>query len=584
MPPTTQPRMLSTDPRRLATQNARGGIDRTSQAELAGARPQGSTGTLENLQVKPAQPLVAPRLNPTIPDVIPSTALAGNKTFEDVMDTRADLETQATAKQQLNDRIKGIGDRIGASSKPTFNEPDAIINRLLLNRAPSQTENQRTQAFNTAQQTRRDFAGDIATARTQANEQFGVPDLVARKAEVTQQYAEREAQLDADIKRIEYNASKRGVDRAAVEDMKRATKSAALEDLANFAAIEAAVSGSITEARTIINDTINDKKAAFELENQAIQQEIDYLSTLVGEDNEREASQLQFALNERKAAQDAKLAKETEIKELMVNVASEGADDGTINAIKNATSVEEAIRYASPFLGRMDREAKQASIRASNASAALNEAELTAFNKTQEDAAKGILTSDQVKTANELNKDFESQPIVKSYNEGLQKYIVLEDTLADGIDGVQDLQLVYDFMKSVDPASVVRETEFATAAKTGNIFQGAYASFNKAFGTGGFLPEQVKQDFIRAARASFEAKNNQYYNVKSEYADRINRTVGTSNGADYLTAYEGAAPLTEADNDIVFRLSGASPEEIQDIMLLTEQIMSNGVQGATIYK
>jgi len=311
---------------------------------------------------KLGQPTVAPRLNPTIPQVIPSTALAGSKTFEDVMDTRADLETQATAKQQLTDRIKGTTDRIGANTPMSFNDPDSIINRLALNRVPTETENQRKQAFDTAQQNRRDYAGDIATARTEANAQFGVPDLVARKAEVTQQYAEREAQMDADIKRLEENATKRGVARQYVDAEKQKIKSDALEDLSNYAAIEAAISGSITEARTIINDTINDKKAAFELENQAIQQEIDYLSTLAGEENQREASQLQFALNERKAAQDKQLAMETEIKTYAAEVAAEGADDGTIQAILKSGTAEEALRYAAPYLGRTQRMQAQASM------------------------------------------------------------------------------------------------------------------------------------------------------------------------------------------------------------------------------
>ncbi len=232
----------------------------------------------------------------------------------------------------------------------------------------------------------------------------------------------------------------------------------------------------------------------------------------------------------------------------------------------------------------MERRAQEASIRSSNASAALNEAELVAFNKAQEDVANGILSPEQMQTANSVNKDFESQQIVKDYNAGLQKYMVLEDTLANGIDGVQDIQLIYDFMKAVDPGSVVRETDFDTAARTGNIFQGTYAKFNKAFGTGGILPEEVKQDFIRAARSSFEAKNSQYYNIKSEYAKRMNNTIGTSNGADYLTAYEAAAPLTESDQDIVFGLSNATPEEVQNILILTEQFKNNGTQGSNLYK
>lgn len=567
MPPTTQRRPQVTP----AGVSARNSIAEVRQNVNNGATPAQARQTLTEIKTG--------SLRPTVPDVIPSTALAGNKTFEDVMDRRADLETEATAKNQLNQRFTDLTTRVNTNTPSTFANPDDMINRLLLNRAPSSTELQRNETATRNIENRRDFAGDIATARERANTEFGLPDLTAKLADTRTQYAEREQRLNNDIKRYEENALKRGVPREFVEAEKNKLKSDALEDLSNLAAIETAQAGSIQEARNIINDTINDKKAAFELENQAIEQEINYLNTLVGEENAQQAQQLQFALNERKTMQERELARETEIKEYMVEAASNGADQGTIQAIINAKSPEEAFRYAAPFVGLLDRRAKNASIRSANASAALNEAELIAFNKSQEDAATGVLTPEQAKIANELNKDFESQPIVKGYNEGLQKYIVLEDTLANGIDGIQDLQLVYDFMKAVDPTSVVRETEFDNAAKTGNIFQGAYARFNKTFGTGGFLPEEVKADFTRAARASFEARNSQYFNVKSEYANRINRTLGTTNGADYLTAYEGAAPLSEVDFDLVDSLSNASPEDLLDIMQ-----RSQGLVGANLYQ
>jgi len=231
----------------------------------------------------------------------------------------------------------------------------------------------------------------------------------------------------------------------------------------------------------------------------------------------------------------------------------------------------------------LDREQQRASInasnariRSSNASAALNEAELVAYNNAQEDAESGILTGEQVGTAQTINKDFEDEPITKQYNDALSKYIVLEDTLANGIDGIQDLQLVYDFMKAVDPTSVVRETEFAMAAETGNIFQGSFAKFNKSFGTGGFLPEEVKKDFIRASRQSFSAKETQYMNLKREKANQINQRLGINNGADYLTNYESAAPLSQPDVELADSLSAATPEELVEIME-----MSLGVGNTT---
>lgn len=291
----------------------------------------------------------------------------------------------------------------------------------------------------------------------------------------------------------------------------------------------------------------------------------------------------QRAFESAQTDRENKLAQERENKtaiyDLGIQASADGAPSSVIERMMKAKTREDALAIGGSYIGALDREAKLASIRSSNASAALNEAELVAFNKAQEDVKKGLLTTEEMKIANDLNKDFESQPIVKAYNEGLQKYIVLEDTIANGIDGVQDLQLVYDFMKSVDPTSVVREVEFDNAAKTGNIFQGAYAGFNKAFGTGGFLPEEVKKDFIRAARMSFEAKNNQYFNVKSEYANRVNNTIGINNGSNYLTAYESAAPLTEVDFGLADSLSEATPEELLDIMTRSE-----GLVGANLYK
>lgn len=358
------------------------------------------------------------------------------------------------------------------------------------------------------------------------------------------------------------------------EDREAAVRSAGLASRA------AVLQGNIQTATALAKDAVN---IAYQDRTLKATNLLNQIEMVQGQVDDQTAQ----LLEQEKRGYEAELASIKEVKDAVSTAMVNGATQTEISQLTDPT-IDDATKLslAQSITARganemrsLEMGAKSASIRASNASAALNEAELVAFNKAQEDAAKGILTTEQMGTANDLNKDFESQPIVKAYNEGLQKYIVLEDTLANGIDGVQDLQLVYDFMKSVDPTSVVRETEFANAAKTGNIFQGAYSGFNKAFGTGGFLPEEVKNDFIRAARTSFEAKNDQYFNVKSEYANRMNRTIGVNNGADYLTAYEGAAPLTQVDFDLADTLSNASPEEIADIMMRTE-----GLVGTNIYK
>lgn len=528
-----------------------------------GATPAEARATVRQVNAGPA-----PRLNPTIPDVIPSTALAGNKTFEDVMDTRADLETQATAKQQLTDRIKGTTDRVGATAPTAFSDPDAIINRLALNRVPTETESMRTQKQNLANQTQRNFAGDIATARTEANEQFGVPDLVARKAEVTQQYAEREAKMDNDIKRLEENASKRGVARQYVDAEKQKIKSDALEDLANYAAIEAAVSGSITEARSIINDTINDKKASFELENQSIQQEIDYLSTLVGEDNKREATQLQIALDERKRLQDAQLAKETAIKSYMVEAAKEGADDGTINAILKSGTEEEALRYAAPYLGRTDRQLAQANL--ANTYSQIDSRNLNDLITKAEKGDKNAIdklgfdpksTTGNFEAETGLRKEFNGLKVVQDATQVQNSFNQINSAYGEALSATDDKTtkaaadqaLVISFNKMLDPGSVVREGEFARSTEGQSLINQWKGKVEKLEQGGVGLTDSDRASIVNLTRVLYADYIKTHNNKAYEFRQNAVRQGGDPS---YVASYMDTVGLTaEAaqDGDIIIK-------------------------------
>lgn len=564
MPPTTLP---ASSKIKLARAQVNSGVSsadarRNVRGMTADTVPQQRTGFMVNM-----------------PSTIPAEALNGKYSVSDVRAMRDNREQADMATAQFNTDYSNLTSRIGNTqlSSPFVN-PEETLNRLLL-RGTTDTQRQLDEQGQTQADTIRNFAGDYTQAGADARTQFGIPELQTNLAETRTKIADRQVKLRETLRDFETNAERRGVAREFVDSEKAKVQSDAAAELADLSIIESAQLGNLNEARAEVDDILAEKKQAFEFENAAIEAEIQRLEKMDTRESQARSEQLQIALQERTRNIETALANEKEQRGYMVDAAANGADQGTLAAIRNAKSPQEAAFLAGPFIGRMDRMQAQASIRASNASAALNEAELVAFNKAQEDAANGVLTPDQMGTANDVNKEFESQPIVKTYNEGLQKYIVLEDTLANGIDGIQDLQLVYDFMKAVDPTSVVRETEFENAAKTGNIFQGTYARFNKTFGTGGFLPEEVKQDFIRAARMSFEAKNSQYFNVKSEYAKRMNNTLGVNNGADYLTAYEGAAPLTQADFSLADALSNATEEDINDIMK-----MSEGLIGADIYK
>ena len=85
---------------------------------------------------------------------------------------------------------------------------------------------------------------------------------------------------------------------------------------------------------------------------------------------------------------------------------------------------------------------------------------------------------------------------------------------AQDTTGASDVAMVYGFMKMLDPGSVVREGEFATAENTAGIPDQVRQLYNRAL-TGERLPPQVRQDFLQqGARQFANAKARQDATVK----------------------------------------------------------------------
>lgn len=117
-----------------------------------------------------------------------------------------------------------------------------------------------------------------------------------------------------------------------------------------------------------------------------------------------------------------------------------------------------------------------------------------------------------------LFSQFRSEPIVKDYNTILSKKLSVDQIIQSGVGGPGDLAVVYEFMKGLDPTSVVRETEYASAARSGNIFAGALAKYNGYFKeTGGFLPDSVKSGFQSIVNSKLKVQTQLYNNLSDEY-------------------------------------------------------------------
>lgn len=123
-----------------------------------------------------------------------------------------------------------------------------------------------------------------------------------------------------------------------------------------------------------------------------------------------------------------------------------------------------------------------------------------------------------------LQQIFLANQTVKDFQNVQSQYRSMDKVLTSGVGGPGDLDLVYSFMKGLDPNSVVRETEYATAAKSGNIFKGWAAKFNGYLKeNGGFLPDDVKKSFLDLVGIKMDVKKQGADDLRTKMMDQAKR-------------------------------------------------------------
>jgi hypothetical protein len=115
----------------------------------------------------------------------------------------------------------------------------------------------------------------------------------------------------------------------------------------------------------------------------------------------------------------------------------------------------------------------------------------------------------------DLRGEFQAQ--VKPYVELGQAYQKIE-TAAKNPSPAGDIAMVYGFMKVLDPSSVVREGEFATAQNAGSVPDSVRNMYNKAL-NGERLNEKIRSDFLQQARNLVESQRVMSNDLMARYTD-----------------------------------------------------------------
>lgn len=131
--------------------------------------------------------------------------------------------------------------------------------------------------------------------------------------------------------------------------------------------------------------------------------------------------------------------------------------------------------------------------------------------------------------------------------------------------GAGDMSMLYQYVKLLDPGSVVRESEFATAAASGS-FGERVAGAVKSVASGGRLPASLRKEFLDEAKRVYEGQKQGYdrtvenykglakrnslneQNIIPDYAQPATAVVvtkPTSQAIEYLKAHPQFAPQFE---------------------------------------
>ena len=179
----------------------------------------------------------------------------------------------------------------------------------------------------------------------------------------------------------------------------------------------------------------------------------------------------------------------------------------TVKDAQEARNIDSLISYRD----------KQADLYNAQAEATRQEAQ----QKIQAQLDRGGLTEEQAKMSSDMFDKLNASQPVKQLGALQGQYSALENLILekDSLQGPGDISIVFTFMKSLDPNSVVRESEFQVAARAGGLPEQLVNQYTKLT-EGSFLTDDMKQKFLSSARQAAASYVQAANNERQRYVDQ----------------------------------------------------------------
>lgn len=156
----------------------------------------------------------------------------------------------------------------------------------------------------------------------------------------------------------------------------------------------------------------------------------------------------------------------------------------------------------------------------------------------------GLTSSTATAVRGKVSK-FSSEPLVQSFAT-VQEGNNYAQTIDDNSKNPAEHQaLIYALAKALDPGSVVREGEYATAQKYAQSWVSAYGKgVTQALAGTGFLSSSAISNIKSVINQKYEASKKSYESLEKSYTQNINDLTGRGDGDKFLSDY--ATPVVDA--------------------------------------
>ena len=467
--------------------------------------------------------------------------------------------------------------------KPTPVYPVSSLSTDIPELAPTPTENKASALSDQLGGFINDMRGESAY-RTDQESKLGVDQYIKDLNDYSTQLKTYQNEADAIPLQLQDDATGRGITGAGLKPIQDAAlRRNAIKALTTSSLLEA-TRGNLSTALTLADRATKQKFDPIREEIDATQKNLDLIlkSPAYSREDKNRAAQQQAALDARKRALDVQ-EKDTEtIHGIALQAQQNGAPPAIVQAVLGTDDLATAITTAGDYA------AKETATSIQEYQFAKRNGYSGSFTDYQnEDANRkrlaNAVTVDPGQTAplyagldsstatavRTQVTNFKSEPAVTNFGtvqEGYNFAKSLSDTTTNPSD---DQALIYALAKALDPGSVVREGEYATAQKYSQSLVSSYgASVNQAINGTGFLTPSARANIKKTIETKFNAAKKSYDQVRSSYVSGINDLTGREDGEKFVREYTTSAPSTVRLKDPktgeVRIFNNLSPADLED--------------------